>query len=137
MPSLEDAVTARLRAVEFEVQRTSFGAITQEGEIGCLKGITKLPECDSSRILLHFPSLFVVHRTLPPDKGIFFVALTNDVARLPADAQRVYKQYLPQRVAIVGCDAAGALVVRWSHASGAPQSLDRFLKAEIGVQRVT
>lgn len=128
MADLSGQVVSALQGMGFELQRTSFEAVTAEGEMSYLRSLPTLPPNESSAILKHFPHYFVVHRSATPESGIFFVTVLASSRGLGADADKVYRTYFPKKILLVAADSAGGLVAKWHHSADAPRKLEQVLQ---------
>ena len=114
----------------FEVQVTSYERLIENPELRELGSLT-LPENDAASILRYFPSLFVMHRSASPLFGALFVVLREEGRPIPEVAQKVYREYFPDRILVVSKDSNNNYHAEWFHEPGKTRPLTTLLKREL------
>jgi len=127
MDDLSRRTLEAFRKLGFEVQPTSFSAITSTGEMSRIREYCSLPNGDSVQILRYFPDFFVIHHSAVPERGIFFVTLASNNMVLTREAQDIYQRYFPKDLLIVGQSLEHSLVAVWIGSRDKPKPLDKVI----------
>lgn len=117
MTNLPSNLIDAFEKMDFSVQNVSYGEITSKGEMTQLGDMTSLPACDSSSILCNFPDLFVIHHSVSPDRGIFFVKYMNGDSKIPDSSLNILGKYFPKDLLFVRLDIKTNLVAKWINSS--------------------
>lgn len=119
MASLEQEVAQTLRAKGFDLQDTSYQALIQRDDLTRLRDIKDIPACESSKILTSFPKYLAVHPKITPEKGVFFVILSESGPQVSAETKAIYEKYFPERVVLCAKSNGPEPVARWFQSTDA------------------
>jgi len=93
-----DSIIQILNENDFITHQISFNDITANPTLSVLKELKV--DNDSIKLLKSFPHLFVVHKTLPPERGIFFMLVQNN-QKIDSENNKIYRKYFPQKIGVV------------------------------------
>jgi len=128
MDDLSSRIADSLKSLGFAVQPTSFSHITSAGEMARIREHDRLPDCESARILRYFPDFFVVHRSAPPQRGVFFAAVARDHMCVTGEAGAIYRRYFPADLLIVGQNPDHELIAAWVDSGSEPETLETVIR---------